>query len=292
VRTRVVLAVLTASVAPVYAQTGDNQFLPQARDAWNNADFDVAPGLYKKALDQGGLARPDVVEAYARIGAAMAIAGKKREASRAFRRAALLDPGFEVPPEAGKVAAALAAAARTAQARSGTLSLDVQVPDQVDTGSAIGIDVTVRPARATPVAKIVVTTRDSLTARSDEQAASVSPGTAQHFDVPARLTLPDATLVVRVRAKDAHDNELVSAEKRVHVAPAAVVPAPVAVLGPAQSRPAKKEESKDSGGFWSSPWPYVIGGTALAAAGGVTAWVLTRPTDNADVGQVRVQLVH
>jgi hypothetical protein len=87
-----------------------------------------------------------------------------------------------------------------------------------------------------------------------------------------------------VRATDAHDNELAAAEQRVHVASAtAVGPAAVATID---------DHHDQRRGFWSSPWPYVIGGAALAAAGGVTAWVLTRPTDNVDVGTVRVQLVH
>ena len=42
------------------------------------------------------------------------------------------------------------------------------------------------------------------------------------------------------------------------------------------------------GGFWSSPWPYVIGGAALAA-GGATVYFVTRPTDNVSVGSAQVQ---
>jgi hypothetical protein len=42
------------------------------------------------------------------------------------------------------------------------------------------------------------------------------------------------------------------------------------------------------GGFWSSPWPYVIGGAALAA-GGATVYLVTRPTDNVSVGSAQVQ---
>ena len=271
------MVVLATAAGSVHAQTTSNDSLQAARTAWANADFDLAPGLYQRALDRGGLSRPVVVEAYVRIGAALVIAGQKKTAGTAFRSAALLDPSFQVPPEAGTMASAIADAAKSAQSRAGALSMTVQAPDQVDPGSAIGVDVTLSPSRGTPVATIALVTRDALAARVDEQSA---PAAARaHFDVPARMTLPDASLVVRVRAKDAHDNELAIAERRVHVGPAgAVAPAPAATL--------------ESRGFWSSPWPYVIGGAALAAAGGVTAWALTRPTDNVDVGTVRVQLVH
>jgi len=280
------MVVIAATTATVHAQTSaGNDSLKSARAAWANADFDLAPGLYEKALDRGGLARPDVVEAYVRIGAALAIAGQKKAAGKAFRSAALLDPSFQLPPEAGTLAASLADAAKTAQAQVGSLSVKVQAPGQVDAGSAIGVDVTVSPSRGTPVTTIALLTRDALASRADEQSASVAASNGQaYFDVPAKMTLPDASLVLRVRAKDAHDNELGTAEQRVHVASAtAVTPAAVATLD---------DHHQQRGGFWSSPWPYVIGGAALAAAGGVTAWVLTRPTDNADVGQVRVQLVH
>jgi hypothetical protein len=110
--------------------------------------------------------------------------------------------------------------------------------------------------------------------------------------VPARMTLPDASLLVRVHARDGNDNELAEAERRVHIAaaPAIVAQGALSALG-SPSRKDDRGGSRSSGGFWSSPWPYVIGGAALAA-GGVTTWFLTRPTDNVDVGAVRVQLVH
>ena len=117
VRTGVVFAVLAASSGPSYAQSPGGVALRSARDAWTNADFDLAPGLYQKALDAGGLARADVVEAYARIGAALAIAGKKRAATQAFRAAALVDPTFKVPPEAGTTAMQRHSAAKTRSPR-------------------------------------------------------------------------------------------------------------------------------------------------------------------------------
>ncbi len=47
-------------------------------------------------------------------------------------------------------------------------------------------------------------------------------------------------------------------------------------------------EKVSHGGFWSSPWTYVIAGTLLAA-GGAAFYIVTRPTDNVSVGAARVQ---
>lgn len=282
----VAVVVVATWAAPVRAQTVDSTPVSSMRAAWDSGDFDRVPPLCERALTQGGLARADALDAYTRLGAALAIAGQKKPAIAAFRKAALIDPEFQVPPEAGKKAAALAEIARRAQRRAGSLSLSIHAPADVESGSSFGVDVSLTPARGTPVTALTLDARDSLASKTYEQRAPASA--QQRFDVPARMTLPDASLLVRVHARDSHDNELAEAEQRVHVAAAApiVTPGPLAALTP----PARDHRSS-GGGFWSSPWPYVIGGAALAA-GGVATWFLTRPTDNVDVGSVRVELVH
>ncbi len=284
----VVLVAAATWAAPVRAQTVDSPPLSSMHAAWDGGDFDRVPALCQKALTQGGLARADALDVYTRLGAALAIAGEKKPAIAAFRKAALIDPRFKVPPEAGKNAIALAEAARRSQTRAGTLALSVQAPENVDAGSAFGVEVALAaPTRDNPVTRLTLDATDTLASRSYEQRGAAGPHT--HFDVPSRMALPDASLLVRVHARDGNDNELAEAERRVHVAPAAAVVAqgPLAAL----TTRARKEDRGKPGGFWSSPWPYVIGGAALAA-GGVTTWFLTRPTDNVDVGAVRVQLVH
>jgi hypothetical protein len=66
--------------------------------------------------------------------------------------------------------------------------------------------------------------------------------------------------------------------------------APLATTKPAapppKHEPIKKEDEK-SGGFWSTAWPYVLGGVALAA-GGAAVYLGTRPTDDVTVGAARV----
>jgi len=51
--------------------------------------------------------------------------------------------------------------------------------------------------------------------------------------------------------------------------------------------PLHEERDKGGGGFWSSPWPYVIGTVALAGAG-AAAYFTLRPADDVSVGSARV----
>ncbi|MGH7296878.1 MAG: hypothetical protein ACRELB_18205 [Polyangiaceae bacterium] len=295
VRTGVVFVALAAAGSPVYAQTsvtpattkGENA-MRQARSAWDDGDFDIAPGLYRAALGAGGLRRDEVIDAYVRMGAALAATRRSREAHAALRSAALLDPGFRVPPEAGKRAVAAAERARREQRRTGSLALSAQVSDEVPAGAAFPVDVALAPIHAPLVDTVHLEVRDSLAGHTYEHG--VSPDTRMHFEVPRRMTLPDASLVVRVRVADARDNELMAYEKHVHVKPVAAAPLPAALA--ALRTPEGGDTSRSSGGgFWHTAWPYVIGGAALAA-GGVAVYLGTRPTADVYVGQARVELQH
>jgi hypothetical protein len=46
--------------------------------------------------------------------------------------------------------------------------------------------------------------------------------------------------------------------------------------------------ARKGGGFWSSPWPYVIGGVALAGAG-TAVYFGTRPSEQVAVGAPTVR---
>jgi hypothetical protein len=276
--------------------------LQRARAAWDNGDFDLAPGLFLDALTEGGLPKADVVDAYVRIGSALAIAHKGPAALKVFHNAALLDPGFKVPREAGKGVVAIAERARREQARAGSLTLATQVADEVDSGASVGVDVSLAPARATLVEVVTIDARDTSTAHAWAQSRPAAP--RLHFDIPARLTSPNATIVVVVEARDGHDNQLGSIEKRVHVAPApeaappptaapAPTPAPVAALtpvAPSRDETASSEAHAHKAGFWGSAWPYILGGLALAAGGAATYYFALRPTDDVTVGGPRVTL--
>ena len=298
VRTGVALVVVMTCASPVYAQSSaptappaTEKALQRAREAWDGGDFDLAPGLYQRAIDAGSLRRADVVEAYVRMGSALAAGGKSKLAVIAFRQAALLDPVFVVPPEAGKKAVALAEKARRAQRRVGALALSAQVPDEVPSGATFAVDVTLAPGHSFLVDSVGLVVRDSLAGRSFQQDSP--PDVNLHFDVPLRMTLPDASLVVRVQAFDTHNNELISSEKRVHVARAVAAPSlALTALGPLHpSRSGNHAHGASSGGFWTTAWPYILGGAALAA-GGAAVYFASRPTDDVNVGAARVELVH
>lgn len=285
---------MAAWPSSVYAQSSSNRALDKARAAWDNADFDLAPALYETALEVGSLTKSDVVDAYARMGSALAINGKRKPAIEAFRKAAMLDPTFQLPPEAGKKANALAKLAKRQQARAGTLSIGLQVADEVDSGEPFAVDVTIsQPPRTALVDTLSFSARDPLAGHAYERSAPAD--THVHFEVPTRMTLPEATLVVQVKARDAHDNELWVGEKRVHVAKPlpAPSPAPIAALEPmpppSRHHHQAEQPSSSSGGFWHTAWPYIIGGAALAA-GGAATWYATRPTENVYVGSPHVGL--
>lgn len=281
--------------------------LQRARAAWDSGDFDRVPRLFRDAIVAGGLTKAEVVEAYVRIGAALAIAHGTHSGLPALRDAALLDPGFTVPPEAGKRAIALGERARREQRRAGSLTIAATVAEEVDAAAPIAVDVVLAPAHNPLVASISVEARDPLTARAWAQSQTASA--RLRFDVPARLALPDASIVIVVQARDSHKNELGSVERRVHVAAAAPTPPspPVVlspVLGPAPRSPAVAlagssrgqyhEETRPlevhKGGFWSSAWPYILGSVALAA-GGAAIYYAVRPTDEVSVGGARVNVV-
>jgi hypothetical protein len=268
--------------------------LQRARDAWNNGDFDIAPGLYLDAINAGGLQKFDIVDAYTRIGASLAMAHKTQAALAAFRNTALLDPGFKVPPEAGKAVNALAERARREQARVGSLTIAAQVQEEVDSGTSIPVDVSVAPTPAALLEAISIEVHDPVTAHSWAQSRPVA--SRLRFDVPMRLTLPNATLVIVLEARDAHENHLGSIEKRVHVAappPAPAPPAPVVVLASpthAVHDESPPVDSHKGGGFWSTAWPYVLGALALAG-GGAAVYFALRPTDQATVGAPHVNVV-
>jgi hypothetical protein len=294
VRTGAAFVVIAAFSGPVYAQTSAPTVkapgagaLERAKAAWDAGDFDLVAGLYGDALNSGGLTRTEVVRAYARMGAALAVTGNARKALAALRTAAVLDPEFTLPVEAGKRAMGLAERARREQARAAPLALAADAPQRVDPGSpfAVQVDLTSPGPPLVAVDAVTLDAREPLTGRSFQQRSAPEP---QHrFEIPARMALPDASLLLVVRALDAHGNELALAERRVHVGPARKGAGESLAARPAGGG---DHASHPSGGFWKSPWPYVVGGVTLAA-GGAALYFATRSTADVNVGPARVELV-
>ena len=304
-RTRICAALLACAcgvvVGPARAQapppSAGADALAAARNAWARRHFRESEPLYKSALDHGGLAPSDTLDAYVHLGAARAQLGRKDLARAAFRQAALIDAHFQLPHEAGKQAARVATQAKHDEAKLGSIKLNATIPQSVPAGESFSVDSTLDARHAGVTAKIGIDARDPLSGKhwssSDVAAATV------HFEVPADVTLPGATLVVRVDALDPHDNRLATREQRVQVealpAPGiAALPAqPVAAATPAaftfntDSGSPSRDRSASHGGFWSSPWPYFLGGLVLAAGGAVTYFEL-HPTDDVSLGAARV----
>ena len=187
----------------------------QTRAAWDQKHFGAAELSYKSALDHGGLAPPDTLDAYVHLGAARARLGKKELARAAFRQAALIDRHFKTPPEAGKRATAIAALARRDEAKLGSIVLNATIPQSVPAGESFSIDATLDPKHAAVTAKVGASARDPLSGKHWETTDVSAPSV--HFEIPASVTLPGATLIVRIDALDPHDNRLASREQRVQV---------------------------------------------------------------------------
>ncbi len=289
--------------------------LATARSEWAEKHYSAAELSYKSALDQGGLAPADTLDAYVHLGAARARHGKKELARAAFRQAALIDRHFKTPPEGGKRAATIAALARRDEAKLGSIVHNATFPVSVPAAEAFGIDATLDAKHAAVTAKVGVDARDPVSGRhwSTVEVA----GAKVHFEVPANIASSGAVLVVRVDALDPHENRLASRARRgsrVETEPApaeplartalappltppplvppSLVPPPAAAPNPlafngevAPPKPAK--EGGKHGGVFSSPWFYIIGGVILAA-GGAFAFYELRPSDDVSLGGARV----
>jgi hypothetical protein len=293
-----------ASTGSALAQP--NETLTRARLAWDKGEFDSAEPLYKEAIDRGGLSPGEMLDATVRLGASRVVLGKKKSALVAFRHAALLDPRFTVPPEAGRKAVLLANQARREQTKIGPYVLKTEIPETVPANKPFRVSASLDATHAALASRIGVAAREPVSDKSFENTVAAS--TTVVFEVPASLATGDQVVTVRLDALDQHDNRLVSVERHVKVNPAPpaetpVVVAPVTPPPPANTAQAKtapdwskpipdtKKDAAESkkGGFWSSPWPYVIGGVALAA-GGAAVYVVTRPTDDVAVGSAAVRV--
>ncbi len=146
------------------------------------------------------------------------------------------------------------------------------------------------PAHVPIVARVGLIARDGTSGK--EVLAEAKPGETLELDVGSEVTMPNASVLVRVDALDKQGNRLASAEGRVRVAlgTSAVAPAiaPSASSPSSSSKPSGDTPPHKGGSFWSSPWPYVLGGVALAGAG-TAVYFGTRPADEVSVGQIGVR---
>ncbi len=262
-----------AEARPTLLVTGGGA-LDKARAAWAQADFEVAEAAYAEAVERGALGRSDLVECYAHLGASRFIVGNKDGALSAFRLAAAVDPQFEVPPESGKKAAQLADSARK---QATPIKLDAGAPSHVASGAPFAVNVLIDPAQVASMSRVGLLVRDrsgGVIYRFEQP-----PHALVNFRVPGPMVKPGVDLAVRVDALDVHDNQLAVAEVQVEVSGSPMT-------GGVSER--QSAAASASGSFWTTPWPYVIGG-ALLAAGGVGAYFVLRSPSDVSLGAARVQ---
>jgi len=286
--------VLGTTAAPAYASepVAGGPALRQARAAWEKGNLDVAEPLYREALEKGGLAPNDVLEGYVRLGSIRASLGKRDQAIAAFRAASILDSTFAVPSEAGPKGPAYAAQAKKDTAKIGSIQLSLKAPKEVTSGKPFTVTASLDSAHIPIVAKLGLVARDGTSGK--EAVAEAKPGETTELDVASEVTMPSASIVVRVDALDSHGNRLASVEERVRVPEGGVA---AAGGSNAKAEPSSAGSSastgadtgaRKGGGFWSSPWPYVIGGVALAGAG-TAVYFGTRPSEQVAVGAPSVR---
>jgi hypothetical protein len=280
--------------------------LKQARAAWDRGSLDAAEPLYRDALEKGGLSPSEVLEGYVRLGSIRANHGKKDSALAAFRAASVLDANFTVPTEAGTKGTRIAEKAKHDTGKIGSIRLTVQAPREAPSGKPFKVTATVDHAHLRMLRKVTLFAKDGTTAK--ETLLEAAPDDSVEFEIGPDLTLPGAAIAIRVDALDGRDNRLASTEERVRVPDkdsGAVAAAPVATASskPAAPRPESSAAAsttsgppppaRDSGvhtggSFWSSPWPYIIGGLALVGTG-AAVYFGTRPSDNISLGSPGVR---
>ncbi len=281
-------ALLACALTSVDASASDAPgaaALDKARAAWERGSLEAAEPLYREALEKGGLAPSEVLEGYVRLGSIRAALGKKDSALAAFRAASILDDKFTVPSEAGSKGIALAERAKKDTAKIGGIKFAIEVPSEVTAGKPFTVTATLDKSHLPVVDKIGLVAKDGTSGK--EVTLDAKPEESVEFEVSGDITLPGASILVRVDALDARKNRLASAEERVRVPEDEETSSGAEASTPA---PFKKPSTGDSAArrgatFWSSPWPYLIGGLAVVGAG-AAVYFGTRPAENVSVGQV------
>lgn len=252
--------------------------LELARKAWAEGEFAKAESMYREALSRGGFEPKETLECWVYLGVTRAVLGKRDLAVSAFRQAAFIDPNFQIPSEGGKKAAQLATEVRRQQRGFGQLVPKVEAPSDVPPGAPFVVRVTMDPAHTALVTRLGLLVRDGTTGQTFQ--FEHEPEESVKFTVPQAMAVPGARLVVRVDALDGSDNKLATTEVRVSVKGAAAS-APVAA--------APSEKERKSGGFWSTPWPWIIGGTVVVGAAATAIGVAAMPPSEVDVGAPRLR---
>ncbi|MFO0677598.1 MAG: hypothetical protein U0169_13765 [Polyangiaceae bacterium] len=258
------------------------EMMQQAHAAFDRNELDRAEGLFKGVIERGGLFPEDLLDCYVHVGAVRGAQGRKEPALLAFRRAALIDPDFKVPRGTPKKAVALAETARKEMARFGPVGLRLESPVSVRAGQPIRVTASIEAVHTAVIPKLSFEAKESLTGNVAIDAKPAdNPVT---FEVPAAMTLSAAQVSLTVSALDANGNAMATLEQKI------AVEGSRAAAAAAKAEPPKKKPlapATKSKGFWSTAWPYVLGGV-LVAGGAVAIVVATRPPSTVSLGSPSV----
>lgn len=244
------------------ASAAETSALARANALWEQGEYAQAEKMYAAAIQGGSLQPDELVQAWAREGACLAYAGKKQAATDAFRNAAVLNPTFSVPDEVGPKAVAAAKPARAQASALGDFSLRAEVPKSATEGETWGWSAQIDSAHASLVSR--VSARWSAAGAAATETTE-KPGAERISFLSTKAVPAGAKLLeLRLSALDKRGNVMKWVVVSVPVSARAAAPV-VANAGAAQG-PASPT-AKPSG-FWHSPWPWVIGGAALAAGAG------------------------
>jgi hypothetical protein len=299
----VALALFALSVTVSRSATAkDPQIRAQAEEAWARGDFEASEKLYKKLVEFGFLETGVLVQSYVRLGACRSLLGRKDDAIKAFRAASVLEPNFQTPPEGGQKALDAAQLARSSVQKLGPLVFEAKIPDKVEVGSPVRVTATVDQAHLPMVTRmqVLVKLHDKENAVPVKNEEPPSPGGSTTLSIDELPRDMKGEIDIEVSALDKHFNRLatqrqvrtlgaVPASAQNPDASGSVYAESKSTEEEAKSKRSAKPSKSDGVSFWSTPWPYVVGGIALAAGGASVYYFTTRPADTFTVSRALVE---
>lgn len=254
-------------------------------DAWSKKDYQEAERLARRSIEDGNLSPREVVDSYVYLGSARAMQSKKAPAIAAFRAAGALDADFLLPADAGPKAVDFANTARSDVASLGSISFTAKVPKHLEPHTTFVVKATLDAAHLSLAKKMEMLARDGTSGKEHQEEAP-QPAENTEYTIPLDLTLPGSVIKVRIDVLDRFRNRLASVEETIEVGGKTTE---AGAAKPTSLDRLKEKDRKKKGGFWSSPWPYIVGGSLLLAAGAASAYYFwLRPADQITVGAPRV----
>lgn len=236
--------------------------LTRAEQAFDALEFDAAAAAFQEALAAPGT-REERLRAWEGLALSQAFMGQPQAAQAAFEVLLVLDPDARVPSSLGpKIRAPFEAAREALQGQRAVLTVS-----RAEDGRVVATLEQPRPVAVELLAAVRQPGAAGFTA-----AVGVPPGPV------AVKAAPERAVEAYAVARDAGGAVLFQqGSMRAPLRFDAREPPPPAVASAREAaRPSVVEESSGKEGR-RSPWPFVVGGVGLAAAGVVLGLVLIQP---------------